>query len=366
MRKFAFILSLALTGVMISPARGDSLPSSFRSWSASGPASASIQLDQVADSNASVLREYGLLSVAQQSYSRGKSAITARLFSMRDATAAYGAYTYLLNEQMAPADLSVHASVSRDRALVVLGDRLLEIIGEVGAASPSDLKALVAHLKPANGSLIFPAIGDYFPEKRRIRNSERYLMGPQALNTLLPDRRGDWVGFGSGAEAQLARYRIGAKELSMLLIVYPTPQLAVQKQVEFVRWMNQSFAEATKNFNGPLAIRRKGSLLAVVLAPGSPEEAAKLLEQIRYETQVTWNEPNHTLKDPTIGEIVVGTLVGTGIFLLLALAAGMGFGGARLLVKRLLPGKVFDRPDRLELIQLGLSSKPIEAKDFYK
>jgi hypothetical protein len=44
----------------------------------------------------------------------------------------------------------------------------------------------------------------------------------------------------------------------------------------------------------------------------------------------------------------------------------MGVGGVRLLVKKLLPGKIFDRPERMEIIQLGLSSKPIEAKDFYR
>jgi len=366
MRKFAFIPCLVLAGAVVSTAKGDSLPSSFRNWAGATSGTTSVQLDQVAGPNAPVLREYGVFRVVQKSYTRDKSAITARLFTMRDATAAYGAYTFLLNEQMIPSDLSLHASVSKDRVLAVVGDRLLEITGEVGATSPSDLKDLVAQVRPSRGPFVFPTIGEYFPEKGRMRNSERYLMGPQALGIFFPVGRGDWVGFGSGAEAQLSRYCVGAGELTMLLVVYPTPQLALQKQEELLNWMNQSIAKETKSFDGPLAIRRKGSLLAVVLAPGSPKEAAKLLEQIRYETQVTWNEPNHTLKDPTIGEMIVGTLIGTGIFLLLALAAGMGFGGARLLVKRLLPGKVFDRPDRLELIQLGLSSKPIEAKDFYK
>ena len=46
-------------------------------------------------------------------------------------------------------------------------------------------------------------------------------------------------------------------------------------------------------------------------------------------------------------------------------AAGLGFGGFRLFIKYLLPGKVFDRSDDIEILQLGLASKPIQAKDFY-
>jgi hypothetical protein len=37
----------------------------------------------------------------------------------------------------------------------------------------------------------------------------------------------------------------------------------------------------------------------------------------------------------------------------------------RLLVKRLLPGKVFDRDSQLQVLQLGLGSKPIQVQDFY-
>jgi hypothetical protein len=61
----------------------------------------------------------------------------------------------------------------------------------------------------------------------------------------------------------------------------------------------------------------------------------------------------------------VGTIVGTGVILMFALVAGIGFGGVRLVVKYFFPGRVFDRDTHVEILQLGLTSKPIEAKDFY-
>ena len=51
--------------------------------------------------------------------------------------------------------------------------------------------------------------------------------------------------------------------------------------------------------------------------------------------------------------------------LVFALVAGIGFGGFRLIIKRLFPGKVFDRPHSVQIIQLGLSGKTIKGEDFY-
>jgi len=39
--------------------------------------------------------------------------------------------------------------------------------------------------------------------------------------------------------------------------------------------------------------------------------------------------------------------------------------GLRLIVKRVAPGKIFDRSADLQVLQLGLGSKPINSDDFY-
>jgi hypothetical protein len=63
--------------------------------------------------------------------------------------------------------------------------------------------------------------------------------------------------------------------------------------------------------------------------------------------------------------MIVGVFEGTGLIMLLAVAAGVGFGGFRLIMKTLLPGRVFDRDAQVEILQLGLISKPIDSRDFY-
>jgi len=37
----------------------------------------------------------------------------------------------------------------------------------------------------------------------------------------------------------------------------------------------------------------------------------------------------------------------------------------RVLLKVFFPGKIFDRPGQMDVLQLGLSSKRIDSRDFY-
>ena len=63
--------------------------------------------------------------------------------------------------------------------------------------------------------------------------------------------------------------------------------------------------------------------------------------------------------------MIVGSIIGSGVICLFALIAGISFGGLRLIVKRVMPGKVFDRSEYVQILQLGLGSKPINSEDFY-
>jgi hypothetical protein len=63
--------------------------------------------------------------------------------------------------------------------------------------------------------------------------------------------------------------------------------------------------------------------------------------------------------------MIVGSIVGAGTICMFALIAGISFGGLRLVVKRVMPGKIFDTKRHLQVLQLGLGSKPINSDDFY-
>jgi hypothetical protein len=105
--------------------------------------------------------------------------------------------------------------------------------------------------------------------------------------------------------------------------------------------------------------------VALVFNAPSRDAANLLLNQLEYHSSITWNEPSRSYTDPPFPTMIVGVFEGTGLIMLFAFAAGLGFGGFRLLVKILLPGRVFDRASQVEILQLGLSSKPIDSRDFY-
>jgi hypothetical protein len=86
---------------------------------------------------------------------------------------------------------------------------------------------------------------------------------------------------------------------------------------------------------------------------------------VNYGTQVTWNEPTHTITDPPWTTILGKIIIATMLFMVVAVVLGVAFGGVRVLAKILFPGKVFDRPEQMDVLQLGLSSKRIDSRDFY-
>src|SRR5947208_13667716 len=93
-------------------------------------------------------------------------------------------------------------------------------------------------------------------------------------------------------EAVLPAHRQGKEEAVLLLIDYPTPQLAEQH----LRHLEQAISSAAKQAG--TSIERKASLLSIVLKPSSVEYGNTLRRAVNYETEVTWNEPRQTVTDP--------------------------------------------------------------------
>jgi hypothetical protein len=212
-----------------------------------------------------------------------------------------------------------------------------------------------------------PPIRSYLPEEGLLQGTQRYALGPAgfdaaltALNenkfsALTPE-----IGFATGAEAMLASYQAGPnKSQGLLIIDYPTPQIAEQRLRHI-----QAVITATPELAGA-SLERKGSLLSMVLSPVSVQAVAQLREGIRYQTEVTWNEPSQTLTDPPWLMVVKDIFVGTLAFCGIAIVLGIAFGGVRVVTKKFFPGKVFDRPEDMEVLQLGLSGKRIDPRDFY-
>ena len=241
------------------------------------------------------------------------------------------------------------------------------MISQVKFAADADLKLLLDSVKRHADEAPLPPIRGYLPEEDLIQGTQKYALGPAGLTAALEALNESKfvaitpeIGFAKGAEAMLASYRLpGGRSQDLLIIEYPTPQIAEQqlKHIQPVLATNAELAGVT--------VERKNSLLSLVLSPASAAASAKLRENIRYETAVTWNEGSHTITDPPWLLMVKNIFIGTLVFCGIAIVLGVAFGGVRVLTKKFFPGKVFDRHSSTEVLQLGLSGKRIDPTDFY-
>ena len=357
-----FLLAALVVLTAALPAAGQEfLPSNLPGWTA-GPLSrvGSRDFQKAAGGLGPVLREYGTQFLETRTYSRGDLRLAVVVYRMNDASGAYGLFTFLRDEHMESGKLGRFSALSSSRALVLVGDLVLDVSGSSLTSQTADLNALASQLYPRARLGTLPAVGEHLPAKGLVPHTQRYVAGPIALGRVLPPASGDWVGFSDGAEVILARYRIQGEEITLLVASYPTPQVAARRMGQI-----EGQALGSSNGKGEVAVKRSVSLVAIAVGATSKGAAESLLGSVRYESDITWNEPGYSANDPTIPQMVLQAIFGTGGMLILTIISGVLFAGFRLLIKRLFPGKIFDRPENVEILQLGITSKPIEGKDFY-
>lgn len=337
------------------PARETSvLPARLGNWERSeGLAVDARELESLAPAEAAILREYGCLSAETAAYRRGANRWQVTVFRMQDRTGAYGAHTLLRG--VGPV-LSAGEAGTRTAARVsfyqgnyfawadpLADESALEALADALAGLPERVASL-------------PILESFLPAGGLVRGSKQYFLGPRALSSVFAPAPGDWVGFAYGAEVQLARYRLAGAEAILLLISYPTPQIAADR----VRAFGQLF-----NLNGdadfyrqPIYARRLGTLVVFVSGSPSAEAANQLLDSIRYQTEVSWSDPSDPRGQMNWPHALLNIFVGTGLILLFTLLSGLAYGLLRLGIKQFFPGVIFDRPSDSDVIIFKLEAPP--------
>jgi len=365
------IILFVLVAALPASAQGI-LPNSFGGWSGNTRAGLDPPIifngDHVAsmtfEQQAAARQEYGFLSGEEGTYWLGGDALQVSLYRMKDPSGAYGLYSYLRAPDMSRPGPNDHSVMSREEALVLLGNLVLDIHGSDLTKAADDLNGLVSAVSSKAQQGPLPTLAEHLPTKGFIERSDKYILGPVTLNQFFPVSQKDWLGFSTGAEAEVARYHVNGRELNLLIADFPTPQTAQKKLGELQQDYHVNAANPDQN-GSPVFAKRSITLLVIVFGARTQAEADKLLNQVQSGAEVTWNEPTFQFKEPPITTMIVGAIIGTGIICCFALISGIAFGGFRIVVKRFWPDKVFDRSSTMQVLQLGLGSKPINSEDFY-
>jgi hypothetical protein len=356
---FAVVLTAPLFAETHTTAAAPLLPHQFGGWQLSGTVRTSNDPTVADPVNAAVLKEYGFDSFESATYVRDdgrKLAVKAARFA--DTSGAYGAFTFYKTPPMLVEKIGDQAGSLNERVLFYRGNILVDAIFQrLSAMSAAELRELASNLPLATGSTQgLPGLPAYLPSQAYVKNSAKYVLGPTALERVSAPIPPQLVDFSAGAEIVMGKYSSSGGEATLMLISYPTPQIAGDH-------LRKIEAAQPQGGTSSIFTRRTGPIVVVVNGALSQSEAKSLLASVNYEADVTWNENTYFDKRNNIGNLVWNALVLCGILMVFALVVGVAFGGLRVLVQRIIPERVFHREEQVEFISLQLSKKPSEVRD---
>jgi hypothetical protein len=348
------------------------LPQQFGGWQMQGSAQTSVDPAVADAANAAVLKEYRFSDAAIATYTRDDGrTLKIRAARFADASGAFGAYTFYLQPQMT-AENTKEDKIGEQAA--ALGERVLFYRGHVlvdaqfsreSAMSGAQLRELAGALPRPNGNLAnLPTFIEFMPRRGYVANTQKYVMGPVALAALAPPVSPDLVDFNSSSEVTLGRYETPSGEATLMLISYPTPQLAAEhlRRIDAAHQLAQPQAGVSSvESAGSFFDKRTGPIVVIASGGVSDSDAKSLLGTVNYEANVTWSQPTEDPQVRDLYRLILNIVVLSGILAGLAVVAGVAFGGIRILMKRWYPDRVFDRPEHMEFISLHLTETVVKG-----
>jgi hypothetical protein len=370
----ALVVVISLTPAALADKAAPSppiLPKQFGGWQMSGSSRTSNEPAVADPVNAAVLKEYGFTSFESATYTRDDGRkLTLKAARFADASGAYGAYTYYKTPPMLIEKIGDGAASMNERVLFYRGDILVDaVFQKLSAMSAAELRELADGLQlPSGNTRNLPGLPAYLPTQSYVKNTAKYVVGPAALKNVDAPIPAALVDFNIGAEVVIGNYNSSGGEATLMLISYPTPQIAADhlRRIEAARQPSAQPPNGASAANPdpilltPIFNKRTGPIVVVAAGPLSQAEAKSLLASVNYDANVTWNENTYFTKRDNLANLLVNVIILCFIIIGFALVAGVAFGGIRILAKRLLPDRVYDQAQNREFISLHLSEKPPE------
>jgi hypothetical protein len=324
------------------------LPASFGNWQRQSQQTGR-EAARFDAANAAVLKEYGFSDFAVATYAAGSRTLRVRAARFADAGGAFGTFTFLRQPGDQAESLGDEAASTPKSLIFYRSNVLVEVDSGSGAAPVNDLRILAAALPQPNGpARNLPSLPSYLP--KQALQSVRYFAGPVAAATSkLPLTLAE-VRWDDGAEVVWAQRPLGAQTADLVMISYPTPQMAA------ARLRDLEAAMVREETPGITRVARRTGPIVVWVSGAMPlADAKSLAASVSYDASITWNEPTFLGKRDNVGNLVVAALALAGVVLLMSLVAGLAFGGLRILMKHFYPDRVFDRSQDVEIIRLHLT-----------
>src|SRR3954447_6726207 len=194
------------------------LPQVFAGWQMQGAAQTSTSPAAADPTNANVLNEYRFTDVASATYMRDDGrTLKVRAARFADASGAFGAYTFYLQPEMNKEQIGDQAASIGNHVLFYRGHVLVDAqFSKESPMSGAELRELAGALPKISGSAAnLPSFIQFLPPRSYVANTQKYVMGPRALNAVNSPVPADIVDFGASSEVSLAHYTTPSGEATL-------------------------------------------------------------------------------------------------------------------------------------------------------
>jgi hypothetical protein len=363
-----------VTHITLPPVPKALLPESFAGWVSAEKPTSVTDPAQADAANAAALKEYEFTDGSLVTYKRSGETLNLRALRFKDASGAYGAYSFYRPSGWPKEDVGTGAAANHNRVLFWVGNTVVEAnFSRIGPMSGSELRELAGGIPvPAGTKAMAPPILSDLPKAEIDGQTTHYAVGPAGYvgsGGVLP---AELAGFDHGAEAVTATYTLRSGPATLTILDYPTPQLAMAQEAAiraFLKAGNPQSPDASHpawpkplldSDQASLEVRRSGPLVAIVSGDAIPDESHKLLALVHYEADLT------SIPQPTESEVAKTgqLLMSIAVFCLVcsvaAILLGFFLGGGRALY-RIARGKPVSSVYEAEFIRIDLREEWIEA-----
>ncbi len=337
------------------------LPTMFAGWQST--ASNTSDNPAAADpANVSVLKEYGFTEFQSAAYARDGITLALRAIRFKDASGAYGAYTFYRQPGMAPVSIGKQGVFDGAHHIIFwTGDTLLDgVFSQLTAMSASDLRELASMLPQPDGTAnLPPQLPANLPPAGLQSDSIRYAVGADAYarsGGVLPP---SLIDFSRDVEAVTAEYQTRGGDGALTLLNYPTPQIAAERLHAIQSYLQNHDAASVpqalhESSTSSLIVRRSGPIVILTSGSFTADQARQLSETVHYDADVTWNNPKGYISEQTrAAKLVLGIFALIAVLLGITIIIGFFFGGGRILIRKL-RGKPATSLEEAEFIKLDL------------
>lgn len=296
-------------------------------------------------------REYGVTKVEIRTYEKGNQNLQVVLEKTPDPSSSFGLLTFYQNESMKAAKGMKLAVLGSEEGLLARGTFFVRAKRPPKMSETDFRSALIAIAGASPSARALALLPPSLPPQEMVSGSHKYILGPVAMQRAVPSLPANLVGFGQGAELQTATYRLSGKNIMLVFISYPTSSIARARFATF----QQNLGVNQKGGPGAVYGELKRSYILIVQNARSKQMAARLMDRLHIEQQISWDQPPPP-KPVTIQmfHLILGNIILVLLLVGMAVLVGVLLFASRRVAARYFPHSEWARGYEDSIIRLNL------------